>query len=73
MQKTDTTTTTDPARALAICVKPLDDRLRAANDLWRNVLNAGSPRDRINHLRAHVAAINEFLAEVERQLDTTTE
>lgn len=52
-----------------ISVERLDDHLRIASDLWRAVLNAGSPRDRVNHLRAHVAAISEYLAEVERQME----
>lgn len=72
MQQITTTTTTTTSRGFTISVERLDDHLRIANDLWRDVLGAGSPRDRVNYLRAHVAAISEYLAEVERQIEAAT-
>ena len=68
MTTTHTPATTSATKTLQIDLDKLTTILDASNEIWRAVVTAPTPGDRIAYLRQHVAHIRQYLAALDDSL-----
>ena len=67
MTTTHTQATAPATTQLQIDLDKLTTILDASNEIWRAVVTAPTPGDRITYLRQHVAHIRQYLAALDEQ------